>query len=140
MADFEYVRTHSGTWVQREVLELRYDGDSPYEDTDNSPYGDTDNSRYDDTDYSFVARSIRVDPTLEVLLKSKEGVFTMFEIACALAVKEATVRRLIKDGELKAIKFRGTVRILRQHLLDFLKDSQVQPGEYPDYEDFGQTA
>ena len=48
-------------------------------------------------------------------------VYTIDEVAQLLKVSPATVRRLIDDGQLKAIKVRGQVRIRKEDLDDYLK-------------------
>jgi excisionase family DNA binding protein len=52
-----------------------------------------------------------------------ETLLTLDEVAQALRVSVVTVRRLISDGALKAIKVRGQVRV-RQVDLDAYLNSQ----------------
>jgi excisionase family DNA binding protein len=56
------------------------------------------------------------------ILNSDNELFTVDEIATALRVTEATVRRLIQSGELKALKFGGSIRITKDSIKELLKE------------------
>jgi excisionase family DNA binding protein len=49
-----------------------------------------------------------------------EVLYTLDEVAAMLKVSIKTVRRLIDDGKLKAIKIRGQLRIKQSDLDDYL--------------------
>ena len=50
------------------------------------------------------------------LLSSEYELFTIKEVAMALRVSVATVRRLIQKGDLSSLQFGGTVRVTRNSL------------------------
>jgi len=50
-----------------------------------------------------------------------ETLLTLDDVAHILQVSVVTVRRLIKDGELRAIKVRGQVRVKQADLDDYLR-------------------
>ncbi|MBI3341693.1 helix-turn-helix domain-containing protein [Candidatus Curtissbacteria bacterium] len=52
-----------------------------------------------------------------------DNVFTVKEIAEILKIHHLTVRRYIKKGKLKIIRFEGNVRITKPDLEEFLKKS-----------------
>jgi excisionase family DNA binding protein len=51
-------------------------------------------------------------------------VYTVEEVAKILKVSTATVRRMIDDGELKAIRIRGQIRIRKEDLDKLLEQDQ----------------
>lgn len=50
-----------------------------------------------------------------------EQLLTLDDVAKILQVSVVTVRRLINDGDLKAIKVRGQLRVRREDLEDYLR-------------------
>jgi excisionase family DNA binding protein len=55
-------------------------------------------------------------------VKTPEPLHTVLEAAEILNVSEKTVRRLIKDGRLREIRIRGSVRIDPADLVDLIRD------------------
>lgn len=53
--------------------------------------------------------------------KLDKPLYTILEAAQLLSVSDETVRRMIKDGQLDAVKVRGTWRIRRESLEKYLK-------------------
>lgn len=55
------------------------------------------------------------------ILPNGARLLTLPEVAATLRVSVKTVRRLIEEGKLHAIKVRGAVRVWLSDLMEFLK-------------------
>lgn len=50
-----------------------------------------------------------------------EQFYTVKEVACKLRVSNMTIYRMVKEGELEALKVRGSVRIARSAFSEYCR-------------------
>jgi excisionase family DNA binding protein len=65
----------------------------------------------------------RVDKELPAFEQSK--LWTVATLAKHCEVSERTIERLVKEGQLRAVRVRGSVRITHGSYLEFIARSQV---------------